>query len=252
MPAWKCAQCMLVNRETDGACRRCGAGPGSAAAATNTPSPVPGASATSPINDSVRVPAYGLPAGWQPVQQVPNEQGALRFGQTGNFQTGSVSATGIWRDGELLVMHRGATLPNRCLRCNVAANGPVLTCKLRWHDRRFSVLRFIPFLAWIYLIHVLATARSARLALHLCQDHYRQTKTIACVGWVVLLGGMALLGYGLYLNNFLWFIGFIIALVSGRFRPSNTIVRAEKMDDHYIWLRGVDDGYLASLPAVSG
>jgi hypothetical protein len=69
---------------------------------------------------------------------------------------------------------------------------------------------------------------------------------------LALLGGIALLGYGLYLNNFLWFIGFIIALSSSRFRPANTIVRAAKMDDHYIWLRGVDAGYLASLPAVSG
>ena len=58
--------------------------------------------------------------------------------------------TGVWRDGDILVMHKEAVLPDRCIKCNAPCNGYRLKRNLSWHRPAWFLLIFISL--WIYLI----------------------------------------------------------------------------------------------------
>src|SRR5262249_29712640 len=139
MAAWRCAQCSLINRETDQACRRCGT---AQSAFATTATQATSAYGADPLNQPAQVPAYGLPSNRQPMHQMPSVWGGPESVQTARFQTAAVPAAGVWRDGSLLVMQKGATLPNRCLKCNAPGDGQWVTRTLRLADSKMAFLRF--------------------------------------------------------------------------------------------------------------
>jgi hypothetical protein len=49
-------------------------------------------------------------------------------------------AGSVWRDGELLVMRKGAVLPDRCVKCNAPAEGGRLRYVQLWHDPIYFLL----------------------------------------------------------------------------------------------------------------
>src|SRR5947209_12297282 len=57
---------------------------------------------------------------------------------------------GLWRDGKTLVVHKGASLPDRCIKCNEPAEGLSLNRKLVWHQPWLYLL-IIPSI-WIYAV----------------------------------------------------------------------------------------------------
>ena len=67
------------------------------------------------------------------------------------------TSEGIWRSGNLLVMRKGAQLPDRCVKTNQPAYGKRLKLLLQWHPLkgvpvpiRVSVRSVVPvFLAFL-------------------------------------------------------------------------------------------------------
>src|SRR5215471_15399797 len=277
MAAWRCTQCSLINRETDQACRRCGLQQGAEGSAIN-PASAPanygtspanygtspanyGTSAanygnspsnygTPPVNEPARVPSYGVPANRQPAQQMPNVWGGPESVQAARFQTSTVPVAGVWRDGSLLVMQKGATLPRRCLKCNAPGNGQWVTRTLRPAESKMIFLRFIPYVRWIYWIWR-AASQSVEVSFELCHDHYSRVNVLTTAGNLMRLAGLVLLLYGLYAESLIWIPGLFMGVI-GTGISTLPIVKAKRLDDYYVWMSGVDPGYLASLPPVNG
>lgn len=245
MAAWKCAQCQLVNREADQACRRCGTPQGSATYGADS-----AAYATSPVGEPARVPSYGLPQGHQPVQQMPNVWGGPASVQTASFQANVRPTAGVWRDGSLLVFQKGATLPNRCLKCNAPGDGQWVTRTLRPTDSKLAFLRFIPYIRLIYFIWRAASQRT-EVSFGLCHQHHSQVNNLTTAGNFIRWAGFAVLVYGIYMETILWLPGLIVSVI-GSGLSTTPVVKVARMDDYYVWLTGADPGYLASLPPVSG
>jgi hypothetical protein len=163
------------------------------------------------------------------------------FGQEGG---------GVWRDGDTVVMHKTARLPDYCIKCGVEANGTHLRKKLSWHHPALALLVLAGLL--IYLIVALIVRKSATVDLSLCADHLRKHRTAVIATWLMFLIGLAFMvlaigaesggsaGFGLLLL----FGSAISALTWAR------VVTVQKIDDNYVWLRRIDENFLAMLPIL--
>jgi hypothetical protein len=152
--------------------------------------------------------------------------------------------SGYWRDGKRVVMDRSAVLPDRCFKCNEPANGYRRTVKLSY----VPLGRELMFGMWAYL-----SAKRAQIEVALCERHRRsKAVTVALGSLLLVLASIAvftqvratdvtlpLLATGGLIGGV---IGLIYAAVGGR------LVRATKITDTHIWLKGADDAYLTSLP----
>lgn len=226
-----CPNCRLNVSPGEAWCHHCGVRlpvqPGSDPSA-DYPGSAPHGAAGFPA-----IPEYGL----------PRDAGGLSvhwgFGQEGG---------GVWRDGNTVVMHKTARLPDYCIKCGVEANGSHLRKKLRWHHPALVLLILAGFL--IYLIVALIVRKSATVDLSLCADHMRKHRTALIATWLMFLIGLAFMvlaigaesggsaGFGLLL-----LFGSVISALSWA-----RVVTVQKIDDNYVWLRSIDENFLARLP----
>jgi hypothetical protein len=151
---------------------------------------------------------------------------------------------GYWRDGKRVVMDRSAVLPDRCFKCNEPANGYRRTVKLSY----VPIGRELMFGVWAYV-----SAKRAQIEVGLCERHQRsRAVTVALGSLLLILAAMIvfkqvkatdvtlpLLATAGLIGGV---IGLIYAAVGGR------LVRATKITDAHIWLKGAGEAFLASLP----
>ena len=97
-------------------------------------------------------------------------------------------SSGIWRDDKILVMTKEAFLPDRCVKCNAAANGYRLRKKLSWHEPILYVVVAIATL--LYVILALALSKRATVEFGLCQDHVRRRRNFLMIGWALFFLGL--------------------------------------------------------------
>jgi len=151
---------------------------------------------------------------------------------------------GYWRDGKRVVLDRNAVLPDRCIKCNEPANGFRRTAKLTYVPTSRELL----FGAWAYL-----SAKRAQIEIGLCERHRRsRAVTVALGSLAVILASIIVFtqvratDVTLPLLATAGLIGGVIGLsyaaVAGR------LVRAAKITDTHIWLKGAGEPFLASLP----
>jgi len=180
------------------------------------------------------IPEYGLP------RSAPSAGYNAGFGQEG----------GVWRDGDTLVMLKTARLPDRCIKCGLPTNGSHLKKKLAWHHPALALLVLAG--VFIYLIVALIVRKTAVVEISLCEEHIRKHR-IAVIGtWLVFLLGIVFMILAVSAES-LGTAGFGMLLLFASAIGAATwarIVQVKKIDDHYIWLRGVDESFLAPLPSV--
>jgi F0F1-type ATP synthase assembly protein I len=168
---------------------------------------------------------------------------------------------GVWREGKLLVMHKGAVLPDRCVKCNQPAGGGRLKRSLSWHHPAlyFLILASI----WIYIIVALIVRHTAKIQIGICERHRRKRRNAIATSWLLVVGGLT----GIILGGFLsdragptpWFvptllIGGVFAFIGGLIYAVVVVppVAPHKIDKEYVWLKKVDPSYLAELPPITG
>jgi hypothetical protein len=160
--------------------------------------------------------------------------------------------SGVWRDQSTLVMSKGAALPDRCIKCNQPAHGLRLKRKLTWHHPAIFLLILVAVL--IYLIVALILRKRATVEIGLCERHLAKRRRNILITWLLFLLGVA--GFimaavaedGAYL-----LIGAILllgAIVYGLLAVR--VVAPSKIDDKFVWLRGVNKDYLNQLPQWPG
>ena len=225
-----CPACGIVYARFSGASAR----PSPAAANAFAPPPAPSADAVNP---------YAPPRS-DLQQSAPEAPPANQL-----FGVG-----GVWRTGDLLVMQKGTTLPNRCLQCNQPASVQYPK-KMYWHQPWLYLLLFLggPF---IYIIGSLVTRKKADVVLPLCGAHADKRKRAATISTLMMVAGLLLMfasctqmeGSG---DTFVLMAGpgflllFIGAIVN--VAGANPIV-PKKIDDYYVWMNKVSHSYLAALP----
>src|SRR5438105_983048 len=124
----------------------------------------------------------------------------------------------LWRSGRVLVMGQGASLPDRCVKCNAPAHGQRLVRKLYWHSPFLYLLILASIL--IYAIVALIVRKRARVEIGICDSARFQRRLEIALGWLLGLGGLVLFIVGLA-ND--WNVGivllnllaFIVGLVLG-------------------------------------
>jgi hypothetical protein len=162
---------------------------------------------------------------------------------------------GLWRDGNLLVMSKQASLPDRCVRCNAPAGGFRLRRNLTWHHPAYYIILLFNLL--IYVIVALCVRKTAKIDIGLCPDHRSKRIRAIVIGWLGALGGIALFSVGAANSGpaaspdlaWLILVGLVVFLVGlfwGVF-GSQTVVPV-KIDDRLVWLKKVGSEYLAELP----
>lgn len=229
-----CPNCRLVVSSGETWCRNCGARLPTSSMPGGRSENYAGRGEQRATSDP-SIPEYGLPRDslGLPIQ-------GASFGQQG----------GVWRDGTTLIMHKTARLPDYCIKCGVEANGSHLRKKLSWHHPALALLVLAGLL--LYLIVALIVRKSATVEISLCEDHLRKHRISVIATWLIFLAGMVSMvaaiaaesGGSALFGLLLLFASAISALTWAK------IVTVKRIDDHYVWLKGIDERFLAILPVV--
>ncbi|MFO0867567.1 MAG: hypothetical protein U0935_01345 [Pirellulales bacterium] len=160
---------------------------------------------------------------------------------------------GVWRQGNLLVMHRTAVLPARCVKTNEPTQGR-LRRKLYWHHPAIYLALLLNIIIYAVLASVLS--HRATIEIGLSETGFSRRRKVMLISWIGVL-----LGIGAFVSSFFadWNAGptgplvmfsglglFLVFLIFGLIAAR--MVQAKKMDHHYIWLSGVNREYLDQLP----
>lgn len=168
------------------------------------------------------------------------------------------SRRGVWRAGSVLVMGRDAELPLRCVKTNQTAE-----------QRLKRDLTWIP--SWMYLLLLLVgpvvfaiiamiAQKKATVHVGLSDEGFRRRRAGILIGWLSFLMavGVPIAGFSLadpqsdvgpmiLLGSIVCgVIGIIVGVVKAR------VVCATKIDDEYVWIKGVHSDYLEALPVWAG
>lgn len=159
---------------------------------------------------------------------------------------------GLWQSGKLLVMRKDAPLPPRCVKSNEATDRR-LKRKLIWHHPAVYLALLANLL--VYAILALCLQKKATIHIGLSDAWFWKRRRAIMIGWgsVILSIGMFVIGVSgidtngsagwLMLIAAIWFLaGIIYGLMASR------MVVATRIDDTFVWLKGVNREFLAELP----
>ncbi len=163
---------------------------------------------------------------------------------------------GLWRKGKLLVMHKNAALPPRCVKSN-APTPRTLRRKLTWHHP--AVFIALLFNLLIYAILAIVLSKRATIYIGLSDRWFAKRRRAILIGWgsVLLAGGMVVGGIAMVENTLVddWvgavlIIGGLITFIAGAIfgLVGARMVTPTRITDDYVWLKGVHQDYLATLP----
>jgi len=165
---------------------------------------------------------------------------------------------GLWRSGNLLVMRKETTLPDRCVKSNQPCSR-ALPRKLTWHH---PALYLTLFLCGIipYVIIALIVQKQATIAVGLSEEWFARRRRSILIAWLLILGSLAMpFGVGILLNVPADVVGFsalaavVIALGAAVYGVvAARIVSPTEITDTHVWLKGVHPDYLAELPEWDG
>ncbi|MDX1947374.1 MAG: hypothetical protein SFU86_18380 [Pirellulaceae bacterium] len=178
--------------------------------------------------------------------------------QAGGYQSPTQPAAlapfaGLWRQGNILVMHKNAPLPDICLKSNQPATRR-LKRNLQWHHPLIALTILIGVL--IYVVLAIVLTKRATIYIALTDEWFARRRTRMLIAWLSGLGSLALipLGIALAVNTdqgeygllvIPGIIGALAALIAGQALVS--MVSPKRMTDEYIWLKGVHPEFLNRL-----
>jgi hypothetical protein len=153
----------------------------------------------------------------------------------------------IWRDGDTLVFRKGAELPPRCVKSNQPAERS-LHRNLQWCTPWVYLGLLGGLLPLLVLVLVLQKKAEARIPLTDEWLHRRRMRILTA--WLLCLAGVGLPIAGAVMESAaVAIVGGVIFLI-GLFYAviAVPIVKVKRIDDDYVWLRGIHPDYLAALP----
>ena len=155
----------------------------------------------------------------------------------------------IWRNKSALVMSKQALLPQRCVKCN-APTRQTLKRNLRWHHPALYVAILGSLL--LYAILSMVLSKSATIHVGLCETHVAARKRDIIITWFLVLLSFASFYLAATMEDMtLVFVGAVMFLGGVIYGVVRTrVVAPQKIDDHFVWLTGVNDNYLEQFPPL--
>ncbi|HYL99178.1 MAG TPA: hypothetical protein VEZ90_09505 [Blastocatellia bacterium] len=160
----------------------------------------------------------------------------------------------IWRQGDNLIFYEGAQLPDRCIKCNEPTCGSRLDKKLSWVNPLLALLCVLGLIgAIVYVIVASTTRKTAFVSIGFCQRHLQWRRTWMWIGWALLLVGFAGLVLAAVFESWWTALAALVMLIASLVAA---IVRARyvglrKIENQYVWLKNVDQAYLAQFPPLA-
>jgi hypothetical protein len=161
------------------------------------------------------------------------------------------SSSDAWRHGKMLVVRKGAELPDRCLKCAAPARGYRFSRSLSWHKPVWALTFLISPI--LYALVYFFVRWRARVTVGLCPRHRRNRARAIALGWLAALAGVGSIMAAETLSDSLQliaviaggllFFGGIIGGVTG-----SQVLAPRRIDKHFIWLSKVSPDYLAAFP----
>jgi hypothetical protein len=171
----------------------------------------------------------------------------------------------MWRSDDLLVIHRDAKLPDRCIKTNQPAHGKRLKVTLEWYPQRAArypgeiEIITVPT-AYFRLGKAFFTRKKVKLELGVSETVLTRQRNLVITAWgsgfvallLILMPSFSLI---LPLSFIPVFMGAAILLsVISLFCGLQTqkLVEMVHFEHNFIWIKGVSPSYLEGLPSWSG
>jgi hypothetical protein len=157
----------------------------------------------------------------------------------------------IWRDNSILVMAKDALLPGRCVKCN-AYTEERLRRKLSWHHPALFLL--ILFSILVFAIVAMVVRKTATVDVGFCPEHRAARKKHTAITWALGLLSILCLILTPVFEDATFVLGAIVFLVATAIYGIITlrVVVPTKIDDQFVWLKGVNTDYLQEFPDWRG
>jgi hypothetical protein len=218
---------------------------------SQVPNPLASTGQTAPQPPAGQNPFAG---GQNPFAESQNPYAAPReIGYAPNQQLFTEPFAGLWSQGDLLVMHKLAPLPDICIKSNLPATRR-LKRSLTWHHPGYYFLILAHLL--IYIIVALIVRKSATIRIPLTDEWYFLRRRRMLIAWTLILLSIGLFVAGAFnLDQQNWApFAMIGALVLGLGSAIwglivCRLVSPKRMTDEYIWLKGVHPDFLRRLEA---
>ena len=148
----------------------------------------------------------------------------------------SVAGTTIHREGDSVVVPKdGASLPPRCVRCNLPASRRLLR-RLYWHHPALYLLILVGLC--FYLIPALIVRKRAVVEVGVCDQHHKRRRLGIAIGWLGFLAsfvGMIATLDPVPELGLLFLLTMIATPIVGALMAQ--VVSATRIDNQQAWLK---------------
>jgi len=157
-------------------------------------------------------------------------------------------SAGVWRSNKDIIAAKGASFPNRCVKCNAPVEGFRLKRNLYWYPPWVILLILLSLL--IGAIVAMLVRKNAKIEIGLCEAHRSKRVRNMILGTILTVLGISLIIVAVAFEKGGPLVLFsIIALIAGIvFCVQATPITAKKIDDNYVWIKGAGRPFLDSLP----
>lgn len=162
----------------------------------------------------------------------------------------SVTPDAVQRQGDVLIVIPGASLPDRCVKCNADADGYRYNKKYTYYPQILLLLFLLNVI--IMLIVYVFVKKSMRLEMGLCLRHRAaRSRAVRLSAGLLLLGIAMIVGGGVSKSALIIIVG-ILALLSALIYSNFAVpvLRPKKITKQLGYFRGAGPAFLNSLPGT--
>jgi uncharacterized membrane protein YiaA len=160
---------------------------------------------------------------------------------------------GLSREGNKLIVIRGAMLPPYCVKCAQPADGVPWEKNFAWSSPLLALWLILGLLGIvIYLIGYYSARKQMKLMVPLCEEHRRARRTKLWVGSLLLITSPLLMVIGIAVSQDwvtgLGFFAFLVMAISGAVvLILSQPLRPKRIDDRQGRFAGAREPYLAFI-----
>ena len=159
----------------------------------------------------------------------------------------------IFQSGNLLILHKTAILPDRCVKSNEPTEHR-LRRNLIWHHPLVYLVILVNLI--IYVIVAMIVRKTAVLQIPLAKRYKSKRIRNMLIAWGMVFAGVGSLIIGAVISTpqqpaIPLFLLCPILLIGGALFGifGCRVVYAKKIDDHFVWLAGTCDEFRAQFPS---
>ena len=149
----------------------------------------------------------------------------------------------------MIVAHKNALLPPHCPKCNAPVDRPPRKWTYYWHHPAIYLTILAGLL--IYVIVALVVRQKGAVYFSLCPRHRTRRVLGLLIGWIGGLGGVVVAIAGAANQSAaIGILGIVIFIVGIVAALSARVLYPNRIDEHFVWLKGASPQYLDLLPPV--